>query len=99
MPGVDCDAAAVSVWQEIQAAAEEAYDRTRRLHLHQLHRLRAHAPARGGRHLHRNVIFRNEHVPPYAASQLDTAAGGDPAGPVDRRSRTTASTPAPAATR
>src|SRR5262249_53890402 len=27
-PGIDCDAAAVSVWQEEQAAAEEAYDRT-----------------------------------------------------------------------
>jgi hypothetical protein len=26
-PGVDCDAHAVSVWQEMQAAAEEAYDR------------------------------------------------------------------------
>src|SRR5262245_25312045 len=28
LPGVDCDGAAVSVWREIQAAAEEAYDRT-----------------------------------------------------------------------
>ena len=43
MPGVDCDAAAVSVWQEIQAAAEEAYDRSGACTLHQLHRLRAHA--------------------------------------------------------
>src|SRR5262249_57576571 len=27
-PGIDCHAATISVWQEIQAAAEEAYDRT-----------------------------------------------------------------------
>src|SRR5262245_39078022 len=27
-PGLDCHAATVSVWQDIQAAAEEAYDRT-----------------------------------------------------------------------
>ena len=45
----------------------------RRLHVHQLHRLRAHARAAVGRHLHRNVIFRNEHVPPFATSQLETA--------------------------
>ena len=63
-----------------------------RLQLHQLRRLRAHA-SRGGRHLHRNVIFRNEHVPPFASSQLDTAAAASRRA-CGRRSRTTAWTPA-----
>ena len=52
-----------------------------------------------GRHLHRNVIFRNEHVPPFAASQLETASRRRAAGPLvgdrDRLPRA----PAPAATR
>ena len=70
-PGVDCDAAAVSVWQEIQAAAEEAYDRTSSCGFTSFIGYE-HTPSPLGRHLHRNVIFRNEHVPAFAASALDT---------------------------
>jgi len=78
-PGVDCDASAVSVWQEIQAAAEEAYDRTSACTFTSFIGYE-HTPSRGGRHLHRNVIFRNAHVTPFAYSQLETASGGVPQG-------------------
>ncbi|HSP97253.1 MAG TPA: DUF3604 domain-containing protein, partial [Candidatus Dormibacteraeota bacterium] len=79
MPGVDCDAAAVSVWQEMQAAAEAAYDRSSACRFTSFIGYE-HTPSRGGRHLHRNVIFRNHHVPPQAYSQLETASGGVPQG-------------------
>lgn len=79
MPGIDCDAAAVSVWQEMQAAAEAAYDRTGACRFTSFIGYE-HTPSRGGRHLHRNVIFRNEHVPRQVYSQLETAAGGVPQG-------------------
>jgi Protein of unknown function (DUF3604) len=78
-PGVDCDAAAVSVWQDMQAAAEEAYDRTAACTFTSFIAYE-HTASFIGRHQHRNVIFRNEHVPPFAASQLETAAGGVPQG-------------------
>jgi hypothetical protein len=78
-PGVDCDAARVSVWQDIQAAAEENYDRSSECTFTTFVGYE-HTASFIGRHLHRNIIFRNEHVPPYAASQLDTAPGGTPQG-------------------
>jgi hypothetical protein len=79
VPGVDCDAAAVSVWQDIQAAAEEAYDRTAACTFTSFIGYE-HTASPIGKHLHRNIIFRNEHVPAFAASQVDTAAGGIPQG-------------------
>jgi hypothetical protein len=78
-PGIDCDAAAVSVWREMQAAAEEAYDRSSACRFTSFIGYE-HTPSRGGRHLHRNVIFRNAHVPAQVYSQLETAAGGVPQG-------------------
>jgi hypothetical protein len=78
-PGVDCDAAAVSVWQDMQAAAEEAYDRTAACTFTSFVGYE-HTASFFGRHQHRNVIFRNEHVPSFAASHLETAAGGVPQG-------------------
>ncbi|MGH7893351.1 MAG: DUF3604 domain-containing protein [Candidatus Binatia bacterium] len=78
-PGVDCDAAAVSVWQEIQAAAEEAYDRSAACTFTSFVGYE-HTPSPLGRHRHRNVIFRNDHVPPFAASHLDTFQNGTPQG-------------------
>jgi hypothetical protein len=78
-PGVDCDAAAVSVWQEMQAAAEEAYDRTAACTFTTFVGYE-HTPSPLGRHRHRNVIFRNEHVPAIALSHLDTLEGGVPQG-------------------
>lgn len=79
VPGVDCDAAAVSVWQQIQAAAEEAYDRTDACAFTTFVGYE-YTAAPIGRHLHRNVIFRNAQVPPAAASYIETAAGGIPQG-------------------
>ncbi len=78
-PGVDCDAAAVSVWQDIQAAAEEAYDRTSACTFTTFIGYE-HTSSPAGRHLHRNIIFRNEHVPAFAASHLETAQDGIPQG-------------------
>jgi len=78
-PGIDCDADAVSVWQEIQAAAEEAYDRTAACSFTTFIGYE-HTASPGGRHLHRNVIFRNHHVPAFATSYLETARAGVPQG-------------------
>jgi hypothetical protein len=79
-PGVDCDAAAVSVWQEMQAAAEDAYDRTSACTFTSFIGFE-HTPSPLGRHRHRNVIFRNDHVPPIALSHLDTLENGVPVVP------------------
>jgi Protein of unknown function (DUF3604) len=78
-PGVDCGAAAVSAWQDEQAAAEEAYDRTGSCAFTTFIGYE-YTASPVGRHLHRNVIFRNHHVPPSAASYIETAAGGIPQG-------------------
>jgi hypothetical protein len=79
LPGVDCDAAAVSVWQEMQAAAEAAYDRSAACTFTSFIGYE-HTPSPLGRHLHRNIIFRNEHVPATALSHLETFPGGTPQG-------------------
>jgi len=79
IPGVDCDATAISVWQEIQAEAEAAYDRSENCDFTTFIGYE-HTASPLGRHLHRNVIFRNDHVPTFASSQLETAADGVPQG-------------------
>jgi Protein of unknown function (DUF3604) len=79
LPGVDCDAAAVSVWQEMQTAAEAAYDRSATCGFTSFVAYE-HTASPLGRHMHRNVIFRNEHVPAIALSHLETYAGGTPQG-------------------
>ena len=78
-PGVDCTGAAVSVWQEIQAAAEQVYDRTAACSFTSFVGYEYTASPLG-RHLHRNVIFRNQHVPPSVSSYIETARGGIPQG-------------------
>ena len=65
----------MSVWQEMQAAAEEAYDRTAACTFTSFIGYE-HTPSPLGRHLHRNVIFRNHIVPPIALSHLDTLGEG-----------------------
>ncbi len=77
--GVDCAAATVSVWGDIQAAAEEAYDRTAACAFTSFVGYEYTASPLG-RHLHRNIIFRNERVPPSVSSYIETAAGGIPHG-------------------
>jgi hypothetical protein len=77
--GADCDAATISAWGEVQAAAEEAYDRTAACTFTSLIGFEyTRSPA--GRHLHRNVIFRNEHVPLFPLGYDRTFAGGVPQG-------------------
>ncbi len=78
-PGVDCDGRAVSVWQDVQAAAEEAYDRTGACSFTSFIGYE-YTPSPLGRHVHRNVIFRNADVPAIALSYLDTLQGGVPHG-------------------
>jgi len=76
-PNVDCDAAANLVWHDIQAAADEAYDRTSACAFTTFVGYENTA-APGGRHLHRNVIFRNAEVPARPASYLETKQAGAP---------------------
>lgn len=78
-PGVDCAAASVSVWGDVRAAAEEAYDRTAACTFTSFIGYE-YTASPAGRHLHRNVVFRNERVPPSVASYIETAAGGIPQG-------------------
>ena len=78
-PGVDCTASAISVWQDEQAAAEAAYDRTSACTFTSFVGYEYTASTLG-KHLHRNVIFRNEHVLPQAMGYLETEAGGLPQG-------------------
>ena len=79
VPGVDCTAAAVSVWQDEQAAAEQFYDRTAACTFTTFIGYEYTASPLG-KHLHRNIVFRNAHVPPTAKSYIETAAGGTPQG-------------------
>jgi hypothetical protein len=75
LPGVDCAAAGISAWQDVQAAAEEAYDRTAACAFTTFVGYENTASPLGS-HLHRNVIFRNERVPAVPASYLLTGDGG-----------------------
>jgi hypothetical protein len=68
--GVDCQALAQRVWQGIRQAAEDTYDRTSSC---------AFTPfvayewtgIPGASNLHRNVMFRNAHVPSLPASYIE----------------------------
>ncbi len=70
-PGVDCPGAAASVWQDEQAAAEEAYDRTSACGFTSFVAYEW-TPMPGGANLHRNVIFRNERVPAKPIDYFET---------------------------
>jgi len=65
-----CYAAARSAWEDIQAAAEEAYDRTAACSFTSL--IGYEWTSSLGGNLHRNVLFRNHLVPAYAQSSYDT---------------------------
>src|SRR2546426_9219557 len=64
---------------DLQAAAEEAYDRTAACAFTSFVGYEYTASPLG-RHLHRTIIFRNERVPPSVASYIETGAGGIPQG-------------------
>jgi hypothetical protein len=69
--GVLCLEAAHGVWQEIQAAAEAAYDRTSACRFTTFVAYEWTADGGAGRNLHRNVIFRNHAVPELPTSFLE----------------------------
>jgi hypothetical protein len=66
-----CQETARTVWQEVQAAAEEAYDRTPACRFTSFVGYEWTGTVGQGRNLHRNVIFRNAKVPDYAVSWAD----------------------------
>ncbi|MCH2172521.1 DUF3604 domain-containing protein [Myxococcota bacterium] len=64
-------------WQDIQDAAEEAYDRSSACTFTSFVGYEWTASVGNGENLHRNVIFRNDRVPSYALSWVDTPSAYD----------------------
>jgi hypothetical protein len=60
------------VWRDIQEAAQEAYDRSSTCSFTSFVGYEWTASVGTGVNLHRNVIFRNDKVPPLPASWVDT---------------------------
>ncbi len=67
-----CTEHGASVWKTIQQAAEEAYDRSDRCRFTSFVGYEWTATVEDGMNLHRNVLFRNERVPPLPISWVDT---------------------------
>lgn len=74
---LNCLNNAVTFWEEIQAAAEEAYDRSSSCTFTSFVAYEWTGTP-NGTNLHRNVIFRNRSVPELPTSYMET--GPDPAG-------------------
>ena len=70
--GQDCRDIATDVWREVRDAAEEAYDRSSACEFTSFIGYEWTAGVGQGENLHRNVVFRNEKVPDYAPSWIDT---------------------------
>ncbi len=70
--GEVCLEQASSVWAEIQRAAEEAYDRSAACEFTSFVGYEWTASLDEGKNLHRNVIFRNDRVPPLPTSWIET---------------------------
>jgi len=70
--GANCRAAASDTWQDIQRAAEEAYDRSADCAFTSFVGYEWTASVGAGQNLHHNVVFRNAQVPDRAVSWLDT---------------------------
>jgi len=60
-----------AAWQDIQAAAEEAYDRSEACEFTSFVGYEWTATAGNGYNLHRNVLFRNEKVPSLPGNWVD----------------------------
>ncbi len=75
--GAGCRAAANTVWAEIAAAAEEAYDRSPACRFTSFVGYEWTGSVGMGQNLHRNVIFRNAHVPESPISWTDSASALD----------------------
>jgi hypothetical protein len=74
--GTGCLEAARVPWREIQDAAEEAYDRTSACRFTTFVGYEW-TGAPDSRNLHRNVIFRNDAVPPLPISALDATVASE----------------------
>ena len=72
-----CLKTAEVVWGDIQAAAEEAYDRTPACTFTSFIGYEYTASGGGGANLHRNVLFRNDKVPAYPTSWVETPSARD----------------------
>ncbi len=70
--GAGCLAAARTVWADTQAAADEAYDRSAACRFTSFVGYEWTAGVDRGKNLHRNVIFRNAHVPELPISTMET---------------------------
>ncbi|HIF97780.1 MAG TPA: DUF3604 domain-containing protein [Myxococcales bacterium] len=70
--GEICRDQAMVVWRDIQAAAEEAYDRSAECSFTSFVGYEWTASVGNGLNLHRNVIFRNERVPDLPPSWVET---------------------------
>ena len=70
--GALCHDEARVVWKDIQAAAEEAYDRTAECSFTSFVGYEWTAGVGLGENLHRNVVFRNENVPDLPPSWVET---------------------------
>ncbi len=65
------------VWDDIQSAAEEAYDRTAECSFTSFVGYEWTGSVGNGENLHRNVVFRNEKVPNLPPSWTDTPSAYD----------------------
>lgn len=68
----ECFAASANTWQDIQQAAEDAYDRSSECSFTSFVGYEWTATVGTGQNLHHNVIFRNEIVPDRALSWIET---------------------------
>ncbi|CAA0087620.1 Uncharacterised protein [Zhongshania aliphaticivorans] len=70
--GENCRNAALRPWQEMQQAAEDAYDRTESCEFTSFVAYEWTGASANLANLHRNIIFKNEHVPTLPLSFIDT---------------------------
>jgi hypothetical protein len=75
--GERCREATASVWRDVQAAAEEAYDRSAACRFTSFVGYEWTGTVGTGQNLHRNVIFHNEKVAPHPVSWLDVASASE----------------------
>jgi hypothetical protein len=73
----DCDAAGAETWADIQHAAEKAYDRSSACSFTSFVGYE-YTDGPNGNNLHRNVIFRNEHVTAMPISVYETGSRNFP---------------------
>ena len=77
LPGTSCEEGAAAFWTDIQAAAEEHYDRTSACSFTTFVGYE-YTDAPGFKNLHRNVIFRNENVTKLPISTYETGTRNFP---------------------